>query len=256
MKSAEQISESMLTSVMPLIHAEEDIIVIHSDVTRLGFNREIAFIDGLMLFLQSLLDSGKTVVLPSFTFSFTKDKNFNIETSPYETGSLAWLAKTQLGFTRTCNPMFSFCVKGPKSGDFINSKWDSGYGKGTSVELLSRENTCIIMLGCNWDFCTLIHNVEETLEVPYREYIEWNYPMDFGEFSITESPFQLYVRKQRPKTNLWFSRIRGELETHGYLRQSTMNNIMIESANGNSIAQLAKRKIIENPNFFIDIINS
>lgn len=255
MLSAVQISDSLLTSVLPLIRDDEEIVVIHSDLFALGFNRCIEYVDGVMLFLESLLDRGKTIVIPSFTFSFSKTKMFNIESSPFETGSLAFLAKTKLGFTRTHNPMFSFCVKGRKSDDYLNSKWNSGYGKGTSVELLSRENTCIVMLGCSWSYCTLIHNVEEKQLVPYREYIEWTYPIDFGDYSISDQPFQLYVRKSLPKTNLRFEKIRTELQHSDLLRKSTLNGKIIESANGQSIAKIAEQKLKTDPYFFVDVIN-
>lgn len=255
LKSSEQISEELLTSVLPLINNNEDVVVIHSDLMKLGFNRCNDYPDGLVFFLESLLNRGKTIVIPSFTFSFSKDKLFNIETSPYETGSLAWLAKTKLGFTRTHNPMFSFCVKGPKSDDFLNSRWDTGYGTGTSVELLSRPDTTILMLGCNWSYCTLIHNVEERLAVPYREYIEWYYPMDFGEYSIIDQPFSLYVRKKTLKTKLRFEKIREELQHNGLLRQSKINDTIIEGSNGYDIAKIAEQKMSDNPYFFVDLIN-
>ncbi|WP_268624246.1 AAC(3) family N-acetyltransferase [Paenibacillus alvei] len=251
MLNSQQITEKLLHALNPLISEGEDMLILHSALSKLGFERGAPYVDGLMEFLQALIDRGITVVLPSFTFSFTKRKRFCLNHDPSETGILADLARKHLQFSRSKNPMFSFSVKGPKEDEILLTRQDSGYGIGTAVSRLAAADTTVVMLGANWNCCTIIHAIEENLQVPYREYINWSYEIDFGDGAATR-PFNLFVRKLDSNSILRFDRIRGELLQTGALRQSTLNGLYIEAANSGDIAEISEKRMRLDPYFFIE----
>ncbi|MCP1427467.1 aminoglycoside 3-N-acetyltransferase [Paenibacillus sp. DS2363] len=250
MNSSLHISQQLSDSLSPLIRKGEDVVVIHSALSQLGYERDEIYLGGLLKFLDQLIDEGKTILLPSFTFSFPSRQRYTFSDCS-ETGIFADLARIHLGFRRTPNPMFSFSVKGPKEDEFLNTRSDSGYGPGTAVERLGSSDVVTIILGASWNSCTVIHAVEERMMVPYREFAIWNYPADLGDGSIIY-PFQLYVRKKTEKTTLRFDKIRAALFRKGVLRTTCLNNIAVEAANNNEIVELAKHLIINDPYYFVE----
>lgn len=242
------VTQSLTTALRPLLRGENTVII-HSALSKLGFPKNDSYIQGVLDFLTQLVQEGKTVLLPSFTFSFSKRKEYSY-TDPSETGVLADLARTRLHFTRTKNPMFSFVVEGPQKDIYLNTRSDSGYGDGTAVSKLVSEDLAVVMLGAKWDCCTVIHAMEEQTQVPYRTYVEWNYPVNFGN-GVEEHKFMAFVRSAEYKTTLAFENIREVLVQHGELRQSRLNNTVLEAANAKTVADLAGRMIAENPFYFV-----
>lgn len=251
-EDASVITKKLLEACHSLLEGE-NIIIIHSALSKLGFPKGNAYTKGLMDFLSQLVLQGKTVLLPSFTFSFSKRKEYAY-TDPSETGVLADLARKELNFPRTQNPMFSFVLEGPQKELFLNTRSDSGYGEGTAVSRLCTEELAVVMLGAHWDCCTIIHAMEEQNKVPYRTYVEWNYPVDFGQ-GVKPHSFTTFVRDQNYKTQLRFDKIRDVLVQNGKLRQSTINNTTIEAANGKIIADLANQMILKDPFYFVSLEN-
>ena len=246
------VAKKLMDGFSPLIE-DEKIIIIHSALSKLGFAKGSSYINGVLEFLSQLVQQGKTVLLPSFTFSFSKRKQYSY-TDPSETGVLADLARKELRFHRTANPMFSFVLNGPQKNLFLNTRSDSGYGEGTAVSKLCTKDLAVVMLGAHWDCCTIIHAMEEQNKVPYRTYVEWNYPVDFGEGTKPHS-FTTFVRDHHYKTQLRFDKIRDVLVQHQKLRQSTINNTTIEAANGKIIADLANQMILKDPFYFVSLEN-
>ena len=74
-------------SALSAASGDSDILVIYSSLFHLGKRLQKKF-DYLAALNQLLLD-GKTILIPSFTFSFCAGKKFDIELSKSETGILA-----------------------------------------------------------------------------------------------------------------------------------------------------------------------
>ncbi|MET1123004.1 AAC(3) family N-acetyltransferase [Priestia megaterium] len=244
------IGEEIYHAVDQLIN-DEEIILIHSSLSKLGYKKSKEYQEGIMSFLEKLLNENKTILLPSFTFSFTQKRSYNIREDKSETGILSELAIEFLGFKRTFNPMFSFAVKGRKESLFLNSNSQSGYGKGTAVSKITNEKVAIVMLGADWNSCTTIHAIEEEMQVPYREYVSWEYPVDFGS-GFSNRRFELFARSKDINTIRRFDRIKNELMKNKLLRKSHLNQLELEAANALDVANIAIKKIEEDSYFFVE----
>jgi aminoglycoside 3-N-acetyltransferase len=252
--NSKEIAQQLTDAANKVITAEEDVIIIHAALSKLGYERSDTYLNGLVGFLNNLLDQGKTVIIPSFTFSAPKKKYFDINKTPSETGALADIAREHAGFDRTPNPMYSFAIKGPKADEFINARNDSGYGKDTAVARLAAPDVGILYMNAPWNTCTVVHYAEEDLMVPFREHISWTYPADFGD-GPRDQEITVFVRKLEPKSDLRYNKIKDVLEQAGELRHTFLNGALIEGANSLTAFNLAQDEIRKDPYFFVDLLS-
>ena len=169
-----------------------DTLVIYSSLLHLG-SRSQKKHDYLAALNQLLLD-GKTILLPSFTFSFCAGKNFNIELSKSETGILAdWFMELDVS-SRTRHPIYSFVVAGQYAHEIraLNNK--TTFSEDSTFGWIEERNARIIMLGCDWRYCTQFHRYEEEANVPYRYYKNFESIVNYGDGEMSGSSL-MFVRE-------------------------------------------------------------
>ena len=172
--------DEILTALRRVLPDEPGIALIHSSFPLLmpprGFVPEDA-VDALV----ALAESGWTVALPAFTFSFCSTGRFDIA-GKSETGQFAdWLREHVPGSIRTCHPIYSLVVIGPRAEEIAACRSSTTFGDDSPFELFEREDARIVMLGCGWEYCTQIHRYEETVRVPYRHYKTFRGEADYGQ---------------------------------------------------------------------------
>ncbi|MCR8705747.1 AAC(3) family N-acetyltransferase [Campylobacter sp. 2352 PW] len=127
-------------------------------------------------FLQTILDCffeviGKegTLIMPTFTYSFCKNRIYNKLNSRSEVGILTEYFRKYNGTKRTNDPIFSFAIKGAKEKLFLKDT-TSCFGKNSVYDILTKENGNIILFGMYNSGYTFVHYIEEFCKVPYRYY--------------------------------------------------------------------------------------
>jgi aminoglycoside N3'-acetyltransferase len=107
-----------------------------------------------------------TVLVPTFTYSFSKSGVFHRLFSRAETGRFSEEAR-RLGLARTPDPMFSVLdSRGWLAGRPVDH--GTAFGPGSLWELLDREDAVVLNLGIEAMVATQVHFVEECMRVPYR----------------------------------------------------------------------------------------
>ena len=101
-----------LLRVLNTLCGDDDVVVIHSSLAHFSFTSQVSKWDFLYV-LRGLVQEGKTVLLPAFTFSFCRTGDFNAA-KPSEVGVLADWALELPEFERTSHPIYSYAVAGPK----------------------------------------------------------------------------------------------------------------------------------------------
>jgi len=145
---------------------DHDVLVIHSSIANFRIdNQKWVFLSAL----RHLIEQGKTLALPAFTFSFCKTGEFS-KGMPSEVGILADWALELPEFKRTDHPIYSFAVAGPQRNSFLKAKSRTTFDDTSPFGVCEALNAAIIMLGCDWNFCTQFHRYEEIHKVPYRHY--------------------------------------------------------------------------------------
>jgi aminoglycoside 3-N-acetyltransferase len=174
-----------------------DTVMIHGDA---GVATQLTHIDRnqrLQELISQIIDyftPEGTIVVPTFSYSFTKNEDYDVNNSPSDIGRFSETFRKYPLVGRSNHPIFSVAGLGKNFEKFKKSRVDDCFGEGTAFDLLYKMKGKIICLGCDFGKITFIHYVEQYFGVPYR------YMKNFNGFVIqNEAKIQLvtsyYARK-------------------------------------------------------------
>jgi aminoglycoside 3-N-acetyltransferase len=174
----------ILTDVEKIIRAFEecgvssgDTVFLHCDaffLTQISGTSTLGKMELFFNVLDQLLSENGTLVLPTFTYSFTKGEEFNLEQTPSTVGLLTEYFRKREGVKRSKDPNFSIACSGRHKEKFINAPIHDTFGPDSIFGLLHHQNAHIMCLGCSLDRITFTHYVEEQLKVEYRYFKEFS----------------------------------------------------------------------------------
>lgn len=150
------------------------------------------------LIVDSILEevgSEGTVVFPLFNFDFPTSQKFSILTTPSQMGVVTEFARINYRGFRTGHPIYSFYAIGAKSELFegINNK--SGYGSDSPFAKLLELNGKIASIDLDdQNSMTMYHFVEESLNVDYRYFKNFQGSYENSEGKVTSEEYSLFVR--------------------------------------------------------------
>lgn len=159
---------------------EDRIVVIHANLFSFGYLDDIAY--AFMQAIDEALGPDRTLLMPTFSFAFFKERRFHHRDSKSEMGVLSEYFRTLPGVDRTPCPVNSFAVRGPQSALFLDRpSGDSFWGAGSVFETLSRRDALVIGLGEPLaKSASIFHHAEERVGVPYRYFKTLTGKADFG----------------------------------------------------------------------------
>ena len=187
-------------------------IVIHSSLFHLRIQPEklSTFKWQFLKAVRALTEDGYQIAFPSFTFSFTKTGVFH-ENLPSEVGVLSdWVLDLQ-DAKRTTHPIYSHVLIGNNIEGIFSSSIKTCFGDDGIYAFFEERNATIMMLGCDWSYCTPFHRFEEKFNVPYR------YHKTFMSFDKTIST-SMFVRDEKLTVkndfSLWIQEANNERKIH------------------------------------------
>lgn len=152
--------------------APGDTLMLHSDAIVAaqfaGGLAAAARIDMLIDAVLAALGSDGTLVMPTFTYSFTRGEDFDPAASPSTVGAVTERFRRRPGVRRSANPLFSVAAFGRLAPDFAASAAEDCFGPGSAFDLLLHHDGVIACLGCALDRITFVHYVEQREKVDYR----------------------------------------------------------------------------------------
>jgi aminoglycoside 3-N-acetyltransferase len=149
---------------------EGDTVFVHSDLKVFGklCTSDKAWILGSIVeAIKESVGHHGTVVMPTFTYSFTRGEVFDVSASKSMVGMLTEYFRTQQGVCRTCHPLFSVAVWGCRQSELLQIDKDS-FGQNSIFGKIHKLAGKIVFLGASFESCTFIHYVEQMHGVPYR----------------------------------------------------------------------------------------
>lgn len=154
---------------------EGDCICVHTELMNLGTPLvcKEEFLSTLVsCFLEVLTDKG-TLIMPTFTYSFCKNYDYDKLHSKSTMGVLTEFFRKKEGVVRTNDPIFSFAIWGAKTKDFLKDT-PTCFGEGCVYDMLHKNSGKIVLFGTENLGYTFTHFIEEKMGVDYRYFKEFS----------------------------------------------------------------------------------
>jgi aminoglycoside 3-N-acetyltransferase len=148
-----------------------DIVMIHGDAgvaaqyLEISANRKVDF---LIEQIKDYFSEGGTILVPAFSYSFTKNEDFDPRNTKSTVGLFSESFRTSNNVDRTNHPIFSISTWGKLKDDFQNGTILDCFGPNTFFEKLFERDVKLITLGCDFSSLTFVHYVEQKNQVSYR----------------------------------------------------------------------------------------
>ena len=165
MKKSDIINSLKQSGILPgdtlMIHGNS---AVASQLSNVESSKKLCFFVNQII---NYLGSEGTLVIPTFSYSFTQNEDFDVNTTKSKIGKFSEFCRTMPGVERSRHPIFSVVAIGKNKNLFKNSKIDDCFGKNTCFDLLYKVDAKLMNLGCHFNL-TFAHYVEQKLKVNYR----------------------------------------------------------------------------------------
>jgi aminoglycoside 3-N-acetyltransferase len=197
-----------------------DILCIHTDISGFGtpaIKDKNAYLDAILSTIREAAGEGGCIVMPTFTYSFCNQQEFNVQQTPSQMGALTERFRKQQGTRRTRDPIFSFAVDG-KNSDPILETDNNCFGDQSVYAKLHRLNAKLILLGSRVKGYTFFHYIEQCFGVPYRFFKTFRGTV-IDEGTRYETSVEYYVRYLDRQSAPDIKKIAGFLEANNNFKE-------------------------------------
>ncbi|MGA8270733.1 MAG: AAC(3) family N-acetyltransferase [Candidatus Sulfotelmatobacter sp.] len=126
-------------------------------------------LDLLIEAIEAAIGASGTLVIPTFSYSFTKGEPFDVLHTPSSVGMVSERFRGLPGVCRSADPIFSFACRGPLARELCAIPVRECFGTVSVFAALHDLNAEIIDLGCSMTRGgTFVHYVETAHGVDYR----------------------------------------------------------------------------------------
>lgn len=202
--------------------------------------------------LEEVLGEDGTLVLPTFTYSFTQGDVFDIRHSPSSVGAISEFFRTRSGVVRSSDPLFSVAAKGRHAAKFADSNNEDCFGKGSAFDLLLALDGKVLCLGCSLDRVTFVHYVEQRRGVDYRYLKRFSGEIIDLDGKRRFHTVRLYVRDLEKDSDVSLSKLRQRLVCAGLLKSAELGRVGIAAVGCGDFFRIAQSLLDEDPTALIE----
>ena len=209
-------------------------------------------IDLMIGALEETLGPGGTLVMPAFSYSFTKGEVFDVRNTPSTVGMVTERFRTRPGVCRSADPIFSFAAKGPAARELCALAVQECFGRQSVFAMLHRLNANIVCLGCSLSRGgTFIHYVETSRAVDYRYNKTFSGTVTWPDGRFTSASVVYYVRDLHRKSEADLRRLERRLTDEGKLRSTILGRTRLIAASATGLFDTASQMLQESPSSLI-----
>tara|TARA_Y100000310_G_C20627704_1_gene786887 strand:+ start:288 stop:1055 length:768 start_codon:yes stop_codon:yes gene_type:complete len=147
--------------------SERDTIFMHSNILAFGRIATDTTLQSLINEIKTVVSSGD-ILMPTYTYSFTKDEIYDVENTPSRVGSLTNYFRKLPSVYRTLDPIFSVAVLGDDK--YMECDDKDCFGENSIYSELLKSKAKIVMFGSEFSrSLTFLHFVEQQFGVYYRK---------------------------------------------------------------------------------------
>lgn len=190
------------------------IVMIHGFIPSLG--RIEGGYDTLFKVLFDIVGEGGGIIVPTFTYSFTRGEVFDVNNTKSTVGGFTNFFLTLDGCYRNLEPNFSMAGIGLNVSKIIYRDRNLTFGKGSIYERVEEEDVLFLLLGIGWDQgLSYFMHLEASYGVGYRYNKEFTgIVVDYNGNSFKEKVTH-FVRDLSLNPVQYRTRLGNELEGNG-----------------------------------------
>lgn len=231
-----------------------DLVMLHADAmvaAQLPPMPAEARLDRVLDEILGVLGPSGTLVMPSFTYSFTRGETYDPRTSPScGMGLLAERFRRRPGVRRSRQPLFSVCAMGALAEAFAAVPVEDCFGPGSAFDLLLQHDGWIACLACAFDRVTFVHHVEQRCAVGYRYFKAFPGTIrdEAGAVAVT---CRYLVRDLERATQTDLGRLRARLAAQRSLCEVPVGRMPLLAVRARDFLATASRLLAEDPTALI-----
>lgn len=192
----------------------------------------------------------KTILIPCYSYSFTKSGVFHMKYSKSEVGRFSEEAR-MLGYHRTPDPIFSF-LDTHKYLERKKINYSKVFTKDCIFNFMHNNNAIILNVGLNRFIATHRHYVEYCFNVDYRFHKYFNGIIYYNKIKSKKVKYDYYVRDLNKQSNGNLHKITKDLLNQKYLNQNELKGIKIRWINCSDYLDFFKSKMKINSHYMIE----
>lgn len=195
--------EDFKTCLEKLGVQKDDNLCVHTQLFNFGefVGKKEDFLNALINSFEELLGKNGTLIMPTFSYSFCKNKPFDVKNTPSTMGVLSEHFRKMPEVARNLDPIFSFAIKGKDKEDFLKP-CTSCFDKNSVYGVLLQKVGKILLLGTKELGFTFTHFVEEQVGVKYRYFKEFKGQIIDEHSHTYETSIKYFVRALDKNSNL------------------------------------------------------
>ena len=193
----------------------------------------------------------KTLVFPTFSFSFANHEDYDVNRSRSAMGLLNEYVRKREDAVRSLDPLMSVCVVG-ENKELAEVSGDCSLGKGGFFDRLHHtENVKIAFFGVDEIICnTHLHYVEDYMNVPYRYNLEMSGKIIDADGNVFEDTHKLFVTYKHVtpyvKRDMY-----DELDAEGKMKKVSAGNASVSCFKEIDLFEKEKEQLEKDVNCFL-----
>ncbi len=204
-------------------------------------------LDALIDAVEAAIGPSGTLVIPTFSYSFTKGEPFDPPHTPSAVGMVSERFRMRPGVLRSADPVFSFAARGKLAKELCAIKVGECFGEGSLFALLHRLNAQIVNLGCSMTRGgTFVHYVEVAHGVQYRYKKAFSGTI-ISEGRSIENSVIYHVRDLTRRSEADLRRLQSRLAQEKKLRSVDVGRTRIMAVAANDLFDTAYKMLDEDP---------
>jgi len=200
------------------------------------------------------LGKNGTVIVPSFTYSINRNDFFDNKKSISKIGQFSEDFRKIYLPDRTNDPIFSVCVYGKQSKIIKKLPYKDSFGKNSIFDYLYSENVKLICLGCELKVVTFLHYIEQSLQVPYREFKIFNTKVLNKKNKIINTKIKFFCRPANSNYSYNLNKLKKEMVKQKKLCICKFGRIKSYSFKARDFFEICKNILKNNNKVFINEI--
>jgi aminoglycoside 3-N-acetyltransferase len=203
-------------------------------------------LDLLIEAIQAALGDGGTLVIPVFSYSFTKGEPFDVRNTPSAVGMVSERFRTRPGVYRTEDPIFSFACRGRLARELCAIPVKECFGAESVFAALHRLNANIVDVGCSLNRGgTFVHYVETAHAVDYRYKKVFSGTMISADGEARQCSVVYNVRDLARRSEADLGRLQRRLAEDGNLRTADVGRSRIMTVTASDLFDTAWKMLDE-----------